>query len=461
MKRCLALLMPLILVLLAGCGGVPSAAGGGDGTAVTFQFFGDAEEREVYDRVAQEYMASHPGRTVNLVNVPSQGEHMSKLAASFTAGNPPDVFLVNYRRYGQFVNRGVLDPLGPRMAQSGLDEAQFYPIALQAFRAEGQLQCVPQNISSLVVYYNQSLFAQQGVPLPQPGWSWNDFLLAARRLNLDTNADGIVDVYGLGVEPELIRLAPFIWQNGGELVDNMEHPTQLMLKEERAQEAVQFFVSLRAMFGVAPSEAESKAEDNETRFRNGKLAMVLNSRRAVPNFRNIKDFVWNVAPLPVRNEGSPAATVLHSDAFCMSKSSKQKDAAWEWIRFAAGPEGQKLAAELGRTVPSLKAVAESPAFLEPGRAPSNSKVFLDVIPSIRILPIVSTWPALESAVNQELEIAFYANDEVGETPGGGGEEHESATRGRPILPAAQQIIDEALTKAVDIANEELRKAQAP
>jgi multiple sugar transport system substrate-binding protein len=58
-------------------------------------------------------------------------------------------------------------------------------------------------------------------------------------------------------------------------------------------------------------------------------------------------------------------------------------------------------------VPSLKSVAESPAFLDPTQSPANSKVFLDVIPTIKLVPVLSTWPKIESTANEELEQALY------------------------------------------------------
>ena len=52
----------------------------------------------------------------------------------------------------------------------------FYPQALDAFRWHGELTCLPQNISSLVVYYNRNLFTASGVPEPRAGWTWNEFV---------------------------------------------------------------------------------------------------------------------------------------------------------------------------------------------------------------------------------------------------------------------------------------------
>jgi multiple sugar transport system substrate-binding protein len=111
-----------------------------------------------------------------------------------------------------------------------------------------------------------------------------------------------------------------------------------------------------------------------------------------------------VASLPII--GRPA-TVLHSDAYCMPKSGTNKDAAWQFLEFALGSEGETIAARTGRTVPSMKSVAASDAFLDPSAKPRNSQVFLDSIPNIRRLPNISVWPEIEKAMNQILEPAMY------------------------------------------------------
>lgn len=442
-------LAALLSIVLVACGRPPTAS-----SRIRFQLWADAEEVAVYERVVDQYVAAHPGRQIELINIPSQGDHMTRLAAAFQASDPPEVFLVNYRRYGQFARSNVLEPVGPWLARSDMDEADYYKVALDAFRYNGQLQCLPQNLSSLVVYYNKDLFATHRVALPQAGWTWQDFLEAAQRLTADTDRDGNVDQYGLAVEPELIRLVPFIWQAGGDLVDDPGNPTRFNLDAPKTREAIDFFLNLSNIFGVVPHEASAKAEDSETAFRNGKVAMVLNSRRVVPTFRLIQTFTWDVAPLPA---GDTEATVLHSDAYCIAARAEDKAAVWEFVRYAAGPEGQRLAAELGRIVPSLKAVADSPAFLDPARAPASSRVFLDVIPSIRALPIVPTWPAIEKAFNEELELAFYANAEANEAAGMPEAEAEGGVR--PLSPVAGQLIEEALGRAVAAANGQLQRAQ--
>ena len=101
------------------------------------------------------------------------------------------------------------------------------------------------------------------------------------------------------------------------------------------------------------------------------------------------------------------ATVLHSDAYCLAKSSPRKDAAYRFIEFAMSTEGATMIAKTGRTVPSLKAVAESPAFLDPAAPPHSARVFLDSILHMRRTPNIATWNEIESRVDPMIEDWFY------------------------------------------------------
>ena len=56
---------------------------------------------------------------------------------------------------------------------------------------------LPQNASSLAVYYNPAAFAAFGVPLPADAWTWDEFASAAARMTADVDGDGRVGFYGL------------------------------------------------------------------------------------------------------------------------------------------------------------------------------------------------------------------------------------------------------------------------
>jgi multiple sugar transport system substrate-binding protein len=398
----------LSLVLLVSVALV-SAACSRDGASgnVSFLVFGDPAELRAFRNVVSEFRKVEPEITVTLVEASDRDDLIARLSTSFAGGEPPDLFLINYRFFGQFELRGVLEPIQDRLDDSdAFSEEDFYAKALDAFRVDGELVCLPQNISSLVVYYNRDLFRKADISEPQPGWTWNDMVEKAIRLTRDSDGDGNVDQYGLGVEPSLIRIAPFVWSNGGEVVDDDEHPTRFTLDTPAAQEALDAFFDLRRLHIVVPTEEEIESEDDESRFLNGRTAMVLSSRRATPTFRTITRFDWDVAALPRHRE---PAGILHSDAYCLTQASNDKDAAWRFMEFALGPEGQRITAASGRTVPSLIDVSRSEAFLDPNAKPASSRVFLDTIPYIRQVPSIATWPEIEDASEGILEGGLYEN----------------------------------------------------
>lgn len=230
--------------------------------------------------------------------------------------------------------------------------------------------------------------------------------------------------YDLGVDPTLIRLAPFVWSNGGELVKRDLSGFDLDTPEASA--ALREFMLLRSAYGVIPTEEEVEAQDDEARFMEGKSAMILSSRRSTPTFGTITGFEWDVAPLP---QFEQPAGILHSDAYCITAGSDQKDTAWRFMEFALGPDGQRITARAGRTVPSLKEVATSDAFLDPDAKPGSSQVFLDGIPTIRRVPVIPEWPELEDPAEPVLEEALYEGNFLGLT-----EKLDAATR--PIFERA-------------------------
>lgn len=379
--------------------------------ALNFLVFGEPSEAKAFVDVAKGFQEANPSVKVNTDAVPSQPNHLLKLATEFAAGNPPDVWVIDYRRFGLLQNAGVVEPAQTYLEASTVIKASdFYTKPMQPFTFNGTLQCIPMNMSSLEVYYNKGLFDKAKVPYPKDGWTWDDFLSAAIAITKLSTPDE--KIYGVGIDPQLIRLAPFVWQNGGDIVDSLAKPTHLTLDTPEAKEAFQWFVDLQAKHHVVASQVETASQNDQTRFMFNTLGMWLLSRRVVPSLRQAPEGLdWDVAPMPQRKE---KASILHSDAYCISKASKNKELAWKFVEYANGPVGQVIAAKTGRTVPSLRSVAISPAYLQSEKPPASSQVFLDAEPYLRVTPQIGTWPDIELRANAVIEQAFYGHMSVDE-----------------------------------------------
>ena len=398
----IALVGALMSALLAGgCGG--SADDEIDEIRVLVA--GDPEELAAYRELVEAFHSSQSDVRVRLEEVAERDELLARLGTSIATGAPVDAFLLNYRYTGQLVATGAVEPLDDYLEGSSVfGSEEFFEEPLGAFRFDGQQMCLPQNAASLVVYWNEELFAEAGLDPPAADWTWDDMVEAASALTRDDDGDGTVDVYGLGVSPEILRVAPVIWSSGGELVDDPERPTHLAVRSAEALGAIRSFLELRAVHGVTPPEEEAEAEPFESRFAAGRLGMLMESRKVVPGLRAAATFAWDVAPFPTLDE---PATVLHSDGYCITSASAAKDDAWRFIEFALGPEGQRITAGAGRTVPSLIEVARSATFLDPAEPPASSEVYLDQLEVARPVPTSPAWPRVEDAANSVLEEAYY------------------------------------------------------
>jgi multiple sugar transport system substrate-binding protein len=401
-----ALVLPA-LALLIGCGGgdegglgtigttdTTSTTGSG-GATITLQVAGDEPELKAYPELIAAY-EQKTGARVNLLRV-EKGGNFQKLTTAFAGGDPPDVFLSGYGDFGGFAAKRVLDPVGPHLdASETLRRGAYYPQALKAFEIDGELQCMPQDISSPVVFYNRDAFRAAGIDDPAADWSYDDFVATAKKLKGSLGADR----FALGFEPDMERLASFAFSAGGVLVDDPVGPTGFTLDGPATRTGLQSFFSLSRF---SPGESVLGSKEPDELFAEGDIAMFVDSRMEVAKLREIEDFKWDVAPFP-RIESD--ATALHSDGYCISEEGDSA-AAWRFVEFAAGPEGQKLLAQSGRIVPALKKVAESPAFLAPKLEPRSSRVFLDAIPGMQPLPNSPNWAQVEQAAHGPVEEGFF------------------------------------------------------
>lgn len=395
---------PLVVLALWGLLAVSACFGGPDGgdagsnsesatAPITVQVGADPEEAAVYRSLVTAYQDAGGGE-VELVTV-GRSDHLTRLSTAFASGGAPDVFLINYRQYAPFVQRGAVQAVGPLLERDGVDLGGYYDEPLRAFTYDGELQCMPQNVSSLVVYWNRVLFQQAGVAAPEAGWTWDEFVATAKALTTG-------EVKGVGIDSSIVRMAPFIWSSGGTIVDDDEAPTRTTLHEPEARAALQAVVDLIGT-GATPTKDQLAAQGLPEQFMTGKLAMFLSSRVEVPALREQRGLDFDVAGLPVMGE---PASVLHSDAYCVASSSEHKDAAAKFVAYAVGQQGQTVTALGGRTVPSLRSVATSPAFLSPARPPASQQVFLDAIPLLRHTPVTPAWPEVEDVIGTQLQRAF-------------------------------------------------------
>ena len=82
-----------------------------DSTEIRFAFWGDPAEEAAYPAVVDSFETAHPEIDVTIDYTPGQSDYYRKIASDFAAGDAPDVYLTNYRQFGQYAGAGGLAPI--------------------------------------------------------------------------------------------------------------------------------------------------------------------------------------------------------------------------------------------------------------------------------------------------------------------------------------------------------------
>ena len=299
----------------------------------------------------------------------------------------------------------MVQPVDDLLAEREVDFGDGYARAgLEAFSADARLQCMPADVSPLVVYYNPTLIDLSTVaelghnPVDQKdGWSLDEFGRAA----LQARAPG---VRGLYVEPDLEQVAPFVWSGGGEVADDNDEPTTLTLSEGASADALEKLLELVRDPALTFNETALARKSALERFEAGKLGMILGFRDLTPQLRARKGLTFDVMPLP---RLSGAATIARMSGLCISAKSEHVDQAADLLTDVISDAGASDLAATGYVMPANLDVVNDDAFLQAGQQPINAQVFGREVRNTRLLPSSPRWPIVSHNTARELTDLFY------------------------------------------------------
>lgn len=391
-----------LTLLLSGCS-VPFQADKTDSPTLTLATWGSQQEMTLLKAQLQRFEATHPGLKVTLLHIPERYDQKLHLLAA--AHQLPDVLFINSWSLPLYAATGHLQPIALKKAQP----SGFYPQALAALSYQHKLYAYPRDVSALVVYVNTDLLKRYGLPLPSRHWQWTEALELAKTLQNRANADNQTaqKVFGwsFASRPPLFWL-PFVWSWGGNWLS--ADGKSLTLKETTALAGLQFYQQLRfADEPVAAKLEESGATTMTDLFIQQRLGFLISGRWSVPFLRQSAGFNWDVWPLPAGPAGS--RTGVDASGYAVSAHSHYPSQSLELARFLTNTQQQSAASKSGLITPALKAVAQSKFFLQPGKNPKHSQVFLEVLPTGIPTQAPLRFNELSEALEQRLEPVFNKN----------------------------------------------------
>lgn len=387
---------------LAGCsggtspketGGLGSSGASVSGT-VTFwhAYSADSPELKTLDQVLiPEFEKDHPGVKVESVPIPYDNLHQKLVTA--VAGNAlPDVVRSDIIWVPELADLGVLVPLDQEMPDFQQYADQMYKGPLATNKWKDHYYGLPLDTNTRVLMYNEKSLAKAGISKPPA--TFDELMKDAPALKAAGSfafADN--DTKGWNV-------LPWIWSAGGSVTDENITKATGFLNSPASVKGVQLLVDLYKQKAIPDlilgAEGGTATSDG---LPAGTYATTLDGPWMYPIFeKQYPDFKLKTAPVPAGDGGS--ISVVGGESVVLTKSSDNKPAAAEFMRFLVSKEAQMEMAKVGQ-MPVLSSLGDELPKIHDYYAP-----FVKQIENAKPRTPSPAWPKIEEVLRSQVQLAL-------------------------------------------------------
>jgi multiple sugar transport system substrate-binding protein len=382
----------LALAILVGCAfaaggaGKPQQPQAASGNIKLSGWASSKVEESLLRQVLRGFAHTYPN--IKVEYSPINGDYPAAMLANFAARTPPDVFYVDSNVIPDWITQGVLEPLDSYVQKNKFKTSSFYPALLNGFKGpDGKIYGFPKDWSPLAMETNNALLAQAGVKPPK---TWAELAAAAKKINVPGGK-------AVCLSPSWDRLLAFVYQNNGSFLNAQK--TEATINSAAAKQAANYYVGL-IKSGVAATPSQLGVDWCGEALGKQKAAIIFEGNWVVPYMAETFPSVKYTTSRMVKGktEGNLAFTVSYS----MARDSKNKDAAWQLIRYLVSKPGMKTWTSKGLALPSRRDVPPVP-----GRTP-----FLVAAPAAHPWQFAPTFSKVIDTANNELTSVIEGKESV-------------------------------------------------
>ncbi|MEQ8672609.1 MAG: extracellular solute-binding protein [Aggregatilineales bacterium] len=337
---------------------VPTPIVGADQTVINFglnAFSSEVPNRELWDDVIDEFLATHP-RIGNIDIVPPNfgpnGPDITEYDCYFTQNNQI--------AFPQFETTDLLN-LDPFMdTDPAFDPADFFGGALEQVQRDGMTWAYPVVMQPEILWYDTEKFADAGLPEPEGGWTIDAFVDALQTLDFVSDEDEpIFQPTSFGSSYLLMLAAAF----GGIPYDYRIDPPALNLTDQASINALRQALDL-ARDGLMDFQRINANGGGGGGFFGGEEAFAVTTDSfntfsfRLQNRNEENSFVadWRLTNYPNGNQYTPVAFSL--GVAYINNTAQDPQACYEWITTISEH------AELFTGVPTRRSLINDPGIAQ-------------------------------------------------------------------------------------------------
>jgi len=275
------------------------------------------------------------GGKVTVIAVP-WGDQKPTLISMVNAGDQVDVAQANDQNFPVYPLKNIVQPIDQYI---DLKDPLWNSAVTNTFTFGGKPYAVGTSAAPIVIYYNKTLFANNGVKTPseyyaEGNWTWDTFREVAMELTADTDGDGKNDQFGFGWWDNGYPL--FVGSNGKTVLSyNEDGSISTNYDSENVKEAMQF--AQDALLKDKYIDSEKEGDYFFAEFKNGKLAMT--AEYGLAGFNAFKsDYEIDFVPVPTGPKGTPDAGPGGLSGWAIPAASKNPEGAAAFIKMMSENE---------------------------------------------------------------------------------------------------------------------------
>jgi multiple sugar transport system substrate-binding protein len=274
-----------------------------------------------------------------------------KLQAYGASGDLPDLMEVSYAWFPEWVKLGWLENLDARIKRDKINAADYDKTVVGMGKwpyDKGPTYSWWTMMGIATFFYNKALFDREGQRYPDESWTWDQAVEVAKRLTRPGQQ------WGLHVGSYEWSL---LYAYGASVLN--EDATKCLLDSPNSIRVHQFWADLFLKHKVSGTSQEYQdAGATGDVFAAGKVGMYLHGSYPIGRYRaDIKDFPWDVAPVP-RGPAGRAVQISGNPSHALAAPGKQKDRAWEFLRWWIAKQTARQVVLPGNTPTRLGAARE-------------------------------------------------------------------------------------------------------
>ncbi|NUP74598.1 MAG: extracellular solute-binding protein [Sinomonas sp.] len=409
--------------------------GRNDGS-LSIAILGTAADAAARQKAVDAFRRLHPEIKVRVQGIQAVDwkDFFSKILTMVAAGNPPDVVYVATEGAQLFAEK-LAHPLDEylRRDAAAMQEyfADVHPSLVEAFMYRGSLYQLPMDWNAANMYYNTKVFAAAGLGRPADDWTQQDFRAALAALR-KANPGGFTPYYW--TNRLFGGVVPWLYANGTSFLTEQrasggdwlwdrfyaKDPSRSARSGGYLWEApnaadpkvFETFDFLRGLvqdgLGVRPEEGGGNSLVGL--FASGRIGTTPAGGYWVQGLHSAgmgaSDFDVQFFPR--------WATQRHqfgTAGYAIMKTAKDKDAAWEWIKFSASREAMELVFSTPTTTPARRSMVNEALYA--GKGPAHWKVFYDTLdrfPTTGPIPAPPQQAAVETALIKNVSLAVSGDE---------------------------------------------------